>query len=346
LTADTTILLIDDLSEPIIPPSSPSSSTRKKRDRHTTNGEPSSQEDADNPLSNLHDAQIIELPDTKLECHGQIKDPLSDEVYFKAHRRIERQEKQLRNIEKERAQYEKVQLDRLLEGLQGHDWLRVMGISGITDSEKKLYEPKREFFIKEVSALLDKFRVWKVEEKRRKMEKDRLLAQEADEEDEEAEEEQEEEQEEEEEVDDEEEDNSEEQDEEQNGDNSDIESTAQQPDANDVDAWAAHQLHQEATSASDRKRQKQDHETETPILPGAFGDPIPPVTEVFRSFYSKPYLREAALGKHRRGRKRTAFGHPLPELEEREFELPGDILTEEAVRACQRKRRRLTRGKD
>ena len=298
------------------------------------------------------------MPEPKTGSLSQSEDPLTDEIYFKAHRRIERQEKQLRNIEKERAQYEKVQLDRLLDGLQGHDWLRVMGISGVTDSEKKLYEPKRAFFIKEVTALLDKFRVWKVEEKRRKLERDQALAQEAEEEEEEEEEEENvEEEEEEEEVVEEEEEEGEgtvksEGEEDQNegethGDTSDIRNPDQSPDANDVDAWAAHQLHQEAISASDRKRLKHDRDTDHPPAASSPGDgePIPPVTEqVFKSFYSKPYLRDAAVGKHRRGRKRTAFGHPVPELEEKEFELPGDILTEDAIRACQRKRRRLTRG--
>jgi hypothetical protein len=88
---------------------------------------------------------------------------------------MERQEKQLRNIERDRAQHEKIQLERILSELQGHDWLRVMGISGITDSEKKLYEPKRAYFVKEVSTLIDKFRAWKEEEKRRRMEKEQAL---------------------------------------------------------------------------------------------------------------------------------------------------------------------------
>ena len=68
--------------------------------------------------------------------------------------------------------HEKVQLERLLEGLRGHDWLRVMGISGITETEKKLYEPKRDHLIREVKILLEKFRLWKEEEKRRKVEKE------------------------------------------------------------------------------------------------------------------------------------------------------------------------------
>ena len=78
---------------------------------------------------------------------------------------MERQEKQLRNIEKERAQHEKVHLEALLEGLRGHEWLRVMGISGITDTEKKEYESNRDYFIREVAGLVEKFKAWKEEEK-------------------------------------------------------------------------------------------------------------------------------------------------------------------------------------
>ncbi|KAK7545641.1 something about silencing, SAS, complex subunit 4-domain-containing protein [Phyllosticta citricarpa] len=144
--------------------------------------------------------------------HHITNDPLGDDVFFKAHRRAERKEKQLRNIEKERAMHEKVQLERLLDGLLGHDWLKVMGVTGITDSEKKEYEPKRDYFIAEVQALVDKFRVWKEEEKRLRVEKEQAQQAKDDEED-------------------------------------DAEDEAV-PDSSDEDAGAARQLQQEAISAS------------------------------------------------------------------------------------------------
>ncbi len=251
-------------------------------------------------LMKLNDAQKIDF--ASIDCSTKLfqEDPMTDTVYFKAHRRAERQEKQLRNIEKERAQHEKVQLERLLDGLKGHDWLRVMGISGITDSEKKLYEPKREYLVHEVESLLDKFRVWKEEEKRRKLEKE----QKADEDDEEMSE----------------------------------ASDGEPPDYNDIDAWAARQLHREASSANGIQTGKRSGHRPQPT------DALPfPIEKPFTSFFSKPYLREAALGKHRRGRTRFAFGHPVPDIVEHEFELPSDLLTQDALNASARNRRRANR---
>lgn len=113
---------------------------------------------------------------------------MSDSHFFAQHRRAERKEKQLRNIEKERAMHEKQQLERLLDGLQGPDWLRVMGITGVTAGETRDWEAKRDYFIKEVEALVDKFRVWKQEEKRIRAEKEAALAARTEDEDEEGEE--------------------------------------------------------------------------------------------------------------------------------------------------------------
>lgn len=249
----------------------------------------------------------MDFPSIEQNALTNVDDPLTDVLYFKAHRRAERQEKQLRNIEKERAQHEKVQLERLLEGLKGHDWLRVMGISGITDSEKKAFEPKRDYFIHEVSSLIDKFKVWKEEEKRRKVEKEQNLPAEDDE-----------------------------------GSEPDTEdctaSEGDPPDYNDVDAWAARQLHQEAISATGTETGKsRKHHVQSAVEPTILEQP-------FTSFYSKPYLRDAAIGKHRRGRAKFAFGQPLPNVAEKTFDLPPDILSQEAIAASARNRRRARRG--
>jgi Something about silencing, SAS, complex subunit 4 len=238
-------------------------------------------------------------------------DPLSDSVYFASHRRAERKEKQLRNIEKERAMHEKVQLERLLDGLQGPDWLRVMGITGVTDGEKKDWEPKRDYFVSEVRALVDKFRIWKEEEKRLKMEREAaLLAREEEEAEEEGAEAE-----------------------------GDEEDEADMSPSSDIDAWAARQLQQEINSASSSAPKPRSRRRPISVLP----PPLPEPLKLFTSFYSKPHLREAALGKNRHGRNVTAFGQPIPEFEEREFTLPSEYLTPDALRVHARKRRRLKR---
>ena len=246
----------------------------------------------------LNDAQRIEFPKTEYNANPAVKDPLSDEIYAKAHRRAERSEKQLRNIEKERAMHEKAQLERLLDGLKGHDWLKIMGVSGVTDGGKASWEPKRDYFIHEVEALLEKFREWKEEEKRRKAEREeRMLADEMEE--------------------------------------SETPGQSKTPDFSDVDACAARQLHQETVTATSRRKRNRK------ITPHPLGSPA--VEKPFTSFYSKPYLREAALGKHRRGRTKFAFGQPLPDMEDKDFELPEDFLTHGILAANARSRRRVRR---
>lgn len=123
----------------------------------------------------LHNAKVLDLSKVATGSRRYKNDPLSNDLFLQAHKRPERHEKQMRNIEKERAQHEKVQLDRLLEELKGPDWLRVMGISGITESEKKLYEPKRVLFVREITAMIEKFKKWKEDEKQRKIEREQVL---------------------------------------------------------------------------------------------------------------------------------------------------------------------------
>jgi hypothetical protein len=244
------------------------------------------------------------------------QDPLDDTVYLKAHRRSERREKQLRNIEKERAQHEKGQLESLLDSLQGPDWLRAMGVTGITDGARKEWEPKRDYFIREVRALLRKFARWREAEKRLQQEKENALqAKEEEEEEAEAGAEAE----------------------------ADVEydddSSLNGPASSDVDAWAAHQLHQEAKSASQSRLPKSRPPPKPPKPPS------PP--KPFLSFFSKPHERALALGKGRQSSRlaHLAFGHKILDQEEEEFCLPEDFITLEALMSHARKKRRLNREK-
>ena len=302
LTAATRLYIIDEPAIPAAPgsceptPIKDSSSSSKLSSTKEVAYQSSASIGSDNLP--LNDAQRIELPKTAHSAIAEGKDPLSDEMYAKAHRRAERSEKQLRNIEKERAMHEKAQLERLLDGLKGHDWLKIMGVSGVTDGGKASWEPKRDYFIHEVEALLEKFRQWKEEEKRRKTEREeRMLADEMRE--------------------------------------SETTGRSRTPDYSDVDACAARQLYQETVTTTSR-RKRNNKSTPHPLGP-------PTVEKPFTSFYSKPYLREAALGKHRRGRTKFAFGQPLPDLQEKDFDLPEDFLTHGILAANARSRRRVRR---
>lgn len=215
--------------------------------------------------------------------------------------------------------HEKVQLDRLLDGLQGHDWLKVLGITGITDGEARKFEPKRDYFVAEVKALVDKFRQWKEQEKRLKARKEAAIAA-AEEEEEKGEE---------------------------------SEGTASvEPPSSEMNDSAAMQLQEETASAlkqqqsfrirlapskSSKSQPKHPPPAQPPLVPIVPEEPI-------TSFYPKRHLRDAALGKSRHGRSVTAFGHPVPEMEECEFELPAGYLSEDVLRANAREKRRRKRA--
>ena len=283
----------------------------------------------------LHNAKVLEFSKIVTGPRRSRKDPLSSDLFLRAHKRPERHEKQMRNIEKERAQHEKFQLDRLLEELKGPDWLRVMGISGITETEKKLYEPKRALFVREITAMIDKFKQWKEEEKRRKTEREQaLLAEE-----EEIKEESESEEVEDEEIENDEEEDEEEEEGEEGEDEEDSPSVSPGADppssANDLDALAARQLLDEANSATSRGKKAVGLLSSLPL------ETLPYVP--FTSFYNKKHLRDAAVAGHRRSRTLTAFGEPVPELDEKDFELPDTILNDEAIKACGRRKRRERR---
>ena len=105
-------------------------------------------------------------------------DPLSDDLYETVHRRGERKEKQSRNWDKERALHEKGELERLLQELKGPDWLKLMGIVGISEAESQKYKPKRNIFIRRGQSMLDRYAEWNKRDKELKLEKEQRLAEE------------------------------------------------------------------------------------------------------------------------------------------------------------------------
>lgn len=295
----------------------------------------------DHLYNDLHDSQRISfafLQTRNNDNDNDVEDPLPDAYFEPAHKKAERLEKSIRNTEKGRAQHEKDQIIRLLNELQGHDWLRTMGVSGVTESRKKTFEPARDHFIKGCQVILEKFRIWSQEEKKRKLMKERALAEEAENDEEEGEEEEEQAQ-------------SDEEDEldediatadvdEVDDDISDTASDGDPPDYSDVDA-SAKQLLDEALArakytASNSKKSR--------------GEPPPPtsaeprVAKEFTSFFDKKHLRDAALNKgRRRGRNVMAWGHPIPDMEEADFELPEEYRDSEIMKAHERQKRRERR---
>lgn len=308
LDYDTPIYIVDEPTKsktpvPVSPQSSRASLSPTRSRKRKLSPPPTQSNHNIPPAQSSTTYQVLDYASvSKHVRHDQPEDPLADSVFFTQHRRAERKEKQLRNIEKERAMHEKVQLERLLDGLQGPDWLKVMGITGVTDGERKDWEPKRDFFVKEVEALVDKFRVWKDEEKRLRAEKEAALhAQDEDEDEDEA---------------------------------------SEEPEEHDT------------TSVNGRSRLSEQHAKETkpqaprkPPRPHGFLLPLipPEPTGPFQSFYAKPHLRAAALGKNRHGRNATAFGLPIPDFEQHEFEVPEEFVDPQFIRDNARQRRRRKR---
>jgi hypothetical protein len=308
-------------------------------------------------FDDLFDSQRIDFSFLETQYKGKsLADPLPDAYFEPIHKKAERLERSIRNTEKGRAQHEKDQIIRLLEGLQGHDWLRTMGVSGITETRKRTFEPARQHFIKGCQMILEKFRIWNLEEKRRKLKKGRALAQQA-EADAEADADQNQHGEE----------VSSELEDEDNGDEA-VESDAQEdareddaaddddeddkasdgdpPDYSDVDASIAKQLHEEALArvriANAGKRGSR--KTRTAAEPKPISSPSPQPPKEITSFFAKKYEREGALNRHRRGgRKVVAWGQPIPEIPEIEFDLPKEYRDEELMKVHARQRRREKR---
>ncbi|KAI9892363.1 MAG: hypothetical protein M1814_001565 [Vezdaea aestivalis] len=342
LHADSILFIIDDPPSPheTSSPPKPKSprgpkSPRNKRAPLLPNGIPPP---PPFDISSLVDAKRIDFPTSKRVSPQPQYDPLPSELFHKAHRRAERQEKQLRNIEREHAQHEKAQLERLLDGLRGHDWLRIMGVSGITESEKKALEPKRDMFIGEVEGLIEKFRVWKEEEKRRKglraLEREEAAAAAAEEADE-----------------------LEDTDALDPSTRTSTRTSTRPPSLTDLDAdaFAARQLQEEAsairpspcplapartkkplrkpnpqpstlkTKPGPRKPSTSTNTTKSAPLTSKRGFPTSPLN----SPYSKPYLRAATEGRSRRsGRGVAGYGDELPLLNGHKTETVAESLGE------------------
>ncbi|KAL2200003.1 something about silencing, SAS, complex subunit 4-domain-containing protein [Corynascus similis CBS 632.67] len=405
LNVDTPIIVIPDLS----PPNNAFLPREQQHPSHLT-ASPSSHDYpvrsyADSLYTDLFDAQRIDFSflnkpppagssnnnnNNNNSSNGRHPeaDPLPDSLFCPAHKKAERMERSIRNTEKGRAQHEKDQIIRLLDGLQGHDWLRVMGVSGVTESKRRTFEPARQHFIRGCGSILGKFRRWAREEKRRRVEMmERRAAAHEDREDEgsasaddddgrsggegcedddEGHEERRGMEAKDADADDQEEDDDDEGEEEVEGEPPD-----QEGGDSDVDASIAKQLREEALAAAAKRRGKVKGKVKAAAAAGGRAsaskrgatekttargraataaaasrstvDPEKPQEppKIFTSFFEKRYQRDAALSRNRRkGRNVLAWGQPVPDMVEAEFQLPAELCDEETLRAHARKKRR------
>ncbi|KKF97187.1 hypothetical protein CFO_g441 [Ceratocystis platani] len=289
----------------------------------------------DAAFTNVYDVQRLDLSSLNL---GEVEeDSLPDIIYEPCHRKAERQEKSVRNTERCRAQHERDQVVRILDSLQGPDWLKMLGVTSASDSRRKSFEPARHHFIKACEAVLEKFRQWSAEEKRRKAEKERAPSHHAVEfpalmrdrssghssgessappfvmsshED--------------------------------DGDGKSI--AAVSVTSSNQDVVIEKQLYEETIAAEKSRRSRKRRgpgnasthdETSlrkrqtSPFLP----TPPPVPAKEMTSFFAKRHERDAAVHRHRRGgRNILAFGQPLPDMVVQEFELP-QALIDETLRA-------------
>ena len=236
--------------------------------------------------------ELVNLSAFEEEAAKFLVDPLSDALYDKPHKRAERKEKQLRNIEKEHALHEKAELERLLGELRGSEWLRTMGLTAVPEAERKKYMVHRDSFIERGEALLGKFFAWKEQEKELRTKKEEAQA---------------------------------------FRDVGDGDSMSSNISEHDL---SAKQLQREARSAGPTVK-KITLKLTKPATP-------PEPEKPFTSFFSRPHLK-AAMATKRRRESVQAFGVVFPDLAEKDFALPVDFVSKEALIANSRKRRRLKR---
>ncbi|CCJ29392.1 unnamed protein product, partial [Pneumocystis jirovecii] len=88
-------------------------------------------------------------------------DPLPDNLFHLNHKRFDRQEKHIRNIERERFAHDQFYLEQKIDQLHSSDWKKiVIAISKITGSKDPL-ETQRQFIIQKLEHVLKKFNSWK-----------------------------------------------------------------------------------------------------------------------------------------------------------------------------------------
>ncbi|KAK9477162.1 something about silencing, SAS, complex subunit 4-domain-containing protein [Lipomyces japonicus] len=107
------------------------------------------------------------LRDTPVLSTRTRQDPLSDESYAIPHRRREREEKHLQNLERDRVLYCKLRCEREIDRLRSRDWIKaVVALTPVDDLRDHAgLSRKRDRLMAELEAVLAKFDDWRQKEK-------------------------------------------------------------------------------------------------------------------------------------------------------------------------------------
>ncbi|KAK9458584.1 something about silencing, SAS, complex subunit 4-domain-containing protein [Lipomyces oligophaga] len=109
----------------------------------------------------------LALYESKSVSRRFARDPLSDTSFINLHRRGEREEKHYQNFERDKIMYERLRCERHLDTLNGPDWIKsVLALTPVDNpSDDSELSNKRTKLIQELQSLLDKFELWKENEK-------------------------------------------------------------------------------------------------------------------------------------------------------------------------------------
>ncbi|POS83780.1 hypothetical protein EPUL_003752 [Erysiphe pulchra] len=256
-------------------------------------------------FNNADKVNFLDLLSSSDENSSQ--DLLCDAYFNTLHKKPYRAEKTIRNTDIERAQHDRVQVIRLLEGLQGQDWLRLMGVHGVSDSKKREYEAARQYFIRGCELIVAKFQVWRDEEKRQRLERDitltvQLKKQQA-----------------------------------QNKREKNVQYKDSDPSASKQHIYESTAEPKVAISDSEIERGCRSKDEDI-IQPYECNQKLTTVSE--------PYINEVTLeGMKPIEIKNFAWGYPVPEIPEKEFNLPLELRDDRTLRAHARKKRLVERDK-
>lgn len=268
--------------------------------------------------------QTVDLESETRSGHSRLAklttDPLADDLYIKPHRGMGREEKRLRNVERDKAAYDKQRYEERLEKLRGTDWIKTFNLGGITVKLGNAeMEKRRQVVIKWHESLLEKFKAWKEEERRQKAAKGGRLS--------------------------------------RSITNSQERGTAESEDLhgqaarNDDDGQIYEEediyaIVDDSDDAGDNSYHSKQYRHTSKPSKGVHRFPYAESPKKkqsdlkpFTSFYGKSHMRLAAISTGRKSsRNLTAFGEPLPEIEEKEFLLPDEFFQQTARHMRARRR--------